>query len=92
MLKGINVLQEFLGSRWPQELGESFKDNSLKFQEKTHDVAVKLLRALAISLGRDEDEFAEVSMLSLGKQHRDQYCRVWRPQQDSGMLLLCMQC
>ena len=58
------MLQEFLGSRWPQELGESFKDRSLDFQAKTHNVAVKLLRALAISLGRDEDEFAEVSMPS----------------------------
>ncbi|KAK9834460.1 hypothetical protein WJX74_002175 [Apatococcus lobatus] len=51
--------QEFLGSRWPKELGSSFKDTSLRFQAQTHDVAVKLLRALAISLGRDEHEFAE---------------------------------
>ena len=56
-------MQEFLGSRWPAELGEAWKQQSLDFQAKTHEVALKLLRAIAISLGRDEYEFIEVNYL-----------------------------
>ena len=54
--------QEFLGSRWPEELGEDWKQLSLDFQAKTHEVALKLLRAVAITLGRDEHYFDEVSL------------------------------
>ena len=51
-----------MGSRWPKELGDSFQKASLAFQAKNHEVAVKLLKALAISLGYEEDTFAEVGL------------------------------
>lgn len=54
------VLQKFLGSSWPEELGDGWRDLSLEFQEATHNVALKILRALAIALGRDEHCFDEV--------------------------------
>ena len=54
------VMQKFLGSRWPEQLGESWQQQSLAFQAKTHEVALKILRAMALSLGRDEYEFIEV--------------------------------
>lgn len=53
-------MQKFLGSRWPEQLGDSWKQQSLDFQAKTHEVALKILRAMALSLGRDEYEFIEV--------------------------------
>ena len=53
-------LQKFLGSSWPTELGNSWKEQSLEFQAKTHQVAMKILRAMALALGRDEYEFVEV--------------------------------
>ena len=53
-------LQKFLGSSWPTELGKSWKEQSLEFQAKTHQVALKILRAMALALGRDEYEFVEV--------------------------------
>ena len=53
-------LQKFLGSSWPTELGDSWKEQSLEFQAKTHQVAMKILRAMALALGRDEYEFVEV--------------------------------
>jgi len=53
-------LQKFLGSSWPTELGDSWKEQSLEFQAKTHEVALKILRAMALALGRDEYEFVEV--------------------------------
>ncbi|KAK9803831.1 hypothetical protein WJX73_004943 [Symbiochloris irregularis] len=49
--------QKFLGERWPTELGEEWKQLSLRYQAQVHQVALQLLRALAISLGRDEHEF-----------------------------------
>ena len=53
-------LQKFLGSSWPTELGNSWKEQSLEFQAKTHQVATKILRAMALALGRDEYEFVVV--------------------------------
>lgn len=55
-------MQEFLGSSWPPELGDAWKEQSLNFQAKTHEVALKILRAMALALGRDEYEFVEVGM------------------------------
>lgn len=49
--------QKFLGSKWPEELGDEWKDLSLEFQARTHEVALKILQALALALGRDEHYF-----------------------------------
>ena len=54
------MLQKFLGSSWPEKLGTEWKERNLDFQAKTHEVAIKLLRAMAWSLGRDEHEFVKV--------------------------------
>ncbi len=54
-------MQKFLGSHWPEELGEAWKQQSLDFQAKTHEVALKILRAMALALCRDEYEFVEVT-------------------------------
>ncbi len=56
-------LQKFLGSSWPTELGNSWKEQSLDFQAKTHEVALKILRAMALALGRNEYEFVEVCLI-----------------------------
>ena len=42
------------------ELGEDWKQEALEFLAKSHAVAVKILQAIAISLGRDEHFFDEV--------------------------------
>ena len=60
MLSPHVLLQKFLGSKWPQPLGEEWKDLSLTLQKKTHDVALKILQGLAIALGRGEKYFDEV--------------------------------
>lgn len=65
--------QKFLGSRWPEQLGDSWKQQSLDFQAKTHEVALKILRAMALSLGRDEYEFIEVALCMMRAQ--PQMCR-----------------
>lgn len=57
-------MQKFLGSHWPEELGDAWKEQSLDFQAKTHEVALKILRAMALALGRNEYEFVEVSCTS----------------------------
>ena len=57
--------QEFLGSRWPEQLGTGWRDLSLDFQARAHAVALQLLQALAISLGRDEHVFDEVRSVLL---------------------------
>jgi len=52
----------FLGHEWPpaSELQlQGFRDKALHFQRRTHGVALLLLRALAIALGRDEHSFEE---------------------------------
>ncbi|KAI7838916.1 hypothetical protein COHA_007322 [Chlorella ohadii] len=51
--------QQFEGEEWPQELGAEFRQVALSFQERTHDIALKILRALWISLDRDEAELAD---------------------------------
>lgn len=54
------MVQKFLGESWPEELGAEWKDRSLAFQAKTHEVSVQLLRAMALALGRNEYEFVKV--------------------------------
>lgn len=56
-------MTDFLVSSWPTELGNSWKEQSLEFQAKTHEVALKILRAMALALGRDEHEFVEVCFM-----------------------------
>lgn len=73
--RGAVGLQKFLGSRWPEELGEGWRDLNLEFQERTHEVALKILRALAIALGRDEHYFDDVSPHSIPQPTT--YCRVY---------------
>ena len=43
-------VQAFLGSRWPAELGQRWADACLRFQAKTHRVALAILGALALAL------------------------------------------
>ena len=62
-LFGAYVVQKFLGSSWPEELGNEWRALSLDFQERAHDVALKILQALAISLGRPETFFDEVGLV-----------------------------
>ncbi|KAK9812273.1 hypothetical protein WJX73_009505 [Symbiochloris irregularis] len=50
---------DFIGDIWPQELGDSYKDFVISFQEKTHAVLLKLLRAIALGLGWEEHFFDE---------------------------------
>lgn len=58
--KGYNYNeQRFEGEEWPEHLGDEFKRVTLSFQAKCHDVAVKILKALFIGLGRDEKEIDE---------------------------------
>jgi hypothetical protein len=40
---------------------EEFRETALTFQAKTHDVALKILKALGIGLGWDESIFDDVS-------------------------------
>ena len=42
--------------------GPEFRENALDFQAKVHDVAVKILKALFIGLGRDESLIDEVGV------------------------------
>ena len=56
----VSCKQEFLGERWVDELGDAWRKETLEFEEATHNVALKLLRAFAIALGRPENYFAEV--------------------------------
>ena len=62
-LGGFDVKQNaFLGHEWPPEEElrlHGFRNKALRFQRRTHAVALLLLRALAIALGRDEDFFEE---------------------------------
>lgn len=53
---------ETLGDNWPPELGEQYRDFTVKFQERTHEVLLKILRALAIGLGWEESFFDEVCL------------------------------
>lgn len=50
---------ESLGDNWPPELGADYRDFTLKFQERTHEVLLKILQALALGLGWDESFFNE---------------------------------
>ena len=63
-LGGFDVKQNaFLGHEWPPEAElqlQGFRDAALRFQRRTHAVALLLLRALAIALGHPEDFFEEV--------------------------------
>lgn len=45
--------QKFGGEEWPEVLGEEWRKIALDFQEKVHKVAVTILKALFIALGRD---------------------------------------
>lgn len=49
----------FVGENWPSELGGSYKAFVLDFQEKTHAVLLKLLRAIALGIGWPEEYFSE---------------------------------
>jgi len=40
--------------------GDDFRELALSFQAKTHDVALKILKLLAIGLGWDPAKFDEV--------------------------------
>lgn len=51
---------ESLGDNWPPELGADYRDFTLKFQERTHEVLLKILQALALGLGWEEFFFDEV--------------------------------
>jgi len=51
---------ESLGDNWPPELGADYRDFTLKFQERTHEVLLKILQALALGLGWEESFFNEV--------------------------------
>lgn len=51
--------QKFLGSKWPEPLGDDWRDLSLTLQEETHNVALKILQCFAIALGRGEHYFSE---------------------------------
>ena len=59
----LHFLQKFLGSKWPEPLGDDWQDLSLSLQERTHDVALKILQCFAIALGRGEHYFDEVITL-----------------------------
>ena len=59
-LMSVACVQEFLGERWVEELGDDWRKETLEFEEATHNVALKVLRAFAIALGRPENYFAEV--------------------------------
>ena len=49
-----------LGDNWPPELGQEYRDFTVTFQERTHEVLLKILKALAIGLGWEETFFDEV--------------------------------
>ncbi len=51
---------ESLGDNWPTEPGNDYRDFTIKFQERTHEVLLKILRALALGLGWEESFFNEV--------------------------------
>lgn len=70
-LGGFDVKQNaFLGHEWPPEEEaaelQGFRGGALRFQRRTHAVALLLLRALAIALGHPEEFFAEVRPRSSG--------------------------
>ncbi len=54
----------FIGHDWPPEADiqqlQGFKDNAIRFQRRTHAIALTVLSALAIGLGHPEDFFEEV--------------------------------
>ena len=56
-------VQKFLGSKWPEPLGDEWRNLNLEFQAATHGVALKVLQALAIALGRGEHFFDEVILI-----------------------------
>lgn len=51
----------FLGDNWPSELGAEYRDFTVHFQGRTHQVLLKILQALALGLGWEENFFDEVS-------------------------------
>lgn len=51
---------ESLGDNWPAELGAEYRDFTINFQERTHEILLKILRALALGLGWEESFFDEV--------------------------------
>lgn len=61
----VAAVQKFLGSSWPEQLGQEWQDLNLEFQYRTHEVALKLLQAMAVALGRDEQQFLEVRCVLL---------------------------
>lgn len=87
----------FVGENWPSELGGSYKAFVLDFQEKTHAVLLKLLRAIALGIGWPEEYFSEVSqqigcilhirpVLCAGSVHMTYCCQ---PLQALAQCMLC---
>ncbi|CAL5229196.1 g12477 [Coccomyxa viridis] len=46
--------QKFAGEEWPEVLGEEWRRTALDYQAKVHRVAIIILKAIFIGLGRDE--------------------------------------
>ena len=65
--------QKFVGDQWPKELGDSYKNFIIDFQEQTHGVLLKLLRGIALGLGWPEDFFEEVQLPRLIPRNRHDY-------------------